>query len=121
MIKKHLIIKVLFHFADKNNSIAVNYQVVLEDSMRVLNSNSAVKMLNMYKNSGNKPNNDLKKGMSRDKIEISMQARDMQIVFQSINQASDIREEKIFPIIEKIQTGNYEINSQAIAKKILGL
>lgn len=89
--------------------------------MRVLSSNSTIKMLNTYKNRGEKYNSGAKLGMSRDRIEISSQARDMQIAFQSLNHVSDIREEKVTAIIEKIQTGNYEINSNVIAKKMMGL
>lgn len=89
--------------------------------MRVLSSNSTVKMLNTYKNSGAKHHNGVKSSISRDKIEISSQARDMQVAFQSLNHVSDIREDKVLAIIERIQTGNYEINSNVIAKKMMGL
>lgn len=89
--------------------------------MRILSSNSAVKMVNTYKNSSSKSGEKAKLGMSRDRIEISSQARDMQIAFQSLNHVSDIREEKVTAIIEKIQAGNYEINSSVIAKKMIGL
>lgn len=89
--------------------------------MRVIGNNMASKMLQVYKKQEVNKAQEPKKNIATDKIEISSQARDMQIAFQAINNTPDIREEKVRAIIEKIQSGNYEVNSTAIAKKMMGL
>jgi len=57
-----------------------------------------------------------------DKVQISKEAIDFQTVLKSVklvNNLPDIREEAISPIKEKLEKGTYEVDSKALAEKIL--
>lgn len=57
-----------------------------------------------------------------DKVQISKEAMDFQTVLKSvklINNLPDIREDVISPIKEKLDKGTYEVDSKALAEKLL--
>lgn len=54
-----------------------------------------------------------------DNFDVSTQARDIQMVLKAISDTSDIREDKVNDIMERIKKGNYNVSSEEIANKIL--
>lgn len=75
--------------------------------MQVYNKNT--------KNNVNKTETNYKK----DKIEISKEAREFQQAVSKVKDMPDIRQEKVDEIKQRVLSGNYEINSEKIADKIL--
>ncbi|MCL1917100.1 MAG: flagellar biosynthesis anti-sigma factor FlgM [Peptococcaceae bacterium] len=55
-----------------------------------------------------------------DNVEVSGQAQLMQKVLQKTKEIPDIREERVQEIAAKIESGNFIIDSQLIARKMLG-
>jgi negative regulator of flagellin synthesis FlgM len=58
----------------------------------------------------------------KDEVQISKEAMDFQLVMKAAKAAReipDIREEVIAPIKEKLDNGTYEVDSKAIADKLL--
>ena len=56
-----------------------------------------------------------------DILEISPNARDYQIAKQAIANASDIREDKVNEIKEKMKNGTYYVSNEDFVNKILGI
>lgn len=54
-----------------------------------------------------------------DSIELSSTAQDFSTVLEVVAKTPDIREERISEIQSQIDSGNYNVSSQAIANKIL--
>lgn len=57
-------------------------------------------------------------GMEPDKIEISKEAKEVQLAMQAIKQLPDIREEKVAAIKKQIQEGTYKPSSDEIVEKM---
>jgi negative regulator of flagellin synthesis FlgM len=55
-----------------------------------------------------------------DKIEISTQAKEIQVAMQAIKDTPEIREEKVNAIRAQIKDGTYKPSSEDVANKILG-
>jgi negative regulator of flagellin synthesis FlgM len=58
----------------------------------------------------------------KDQLQISKEAMDFQTVLKSVklvNSLPDTREDVIAPIQEKLEKGTYEVDSKALAEKIL--
>lgn len=58
----------------------------------------------------------------KDQVQISKEAMDFQTVLKSVKQLNtlpDIREEIINPIKDKLDSGNYSVDSKDVADKIL--
>ena len=58
-------------------------------------------------------------GTSRDEVQISSFGRDFQIAKQAVAEASDIREDKVAKIAAKVNSGNYDVNVDDFAGKLL--
>ena len=54
-----------------------------------------------------------------DKIDISASARSFDIAFQAVKSSPDVRMDKVAAIQEAVKTGNYSIDTQAAADKII--
>lgn len=54
-----------------------------------------------------------------DKISISNEARDYQLIMKSLKEIPDMRIEKVKELSEKYQSGNYNVKGNDIAEKIL--
>lgn len=54
-----------------------------------------------------------------DKLEISRSARDYQVAKEAVNNASDIREDKVALIKAKMASGSYNVSAEAVAQKML--
>lgn len=87
-----------------------------------INSNFE-KILGIYKKQGVQSKKASKtsgiKGVSKgDKIELSHEARDLQVALQTVKQVPDIREDKVGEIKAKISTGAYNVSAKEVADKI---
>lgn len=60
-----------------------------------------------------------KLSVKKDDLNVSDEAREFQNVFKAVSSTPDIREDKINRIKDKIESGNYNINSEDIADKML--
>ena len=58
-------------------------------------------------------------GVARDEVQISSFGRDYQIAKQAVAEASDIREDKIAALAEKVKSGNYSVSTEDFAGKLL--
>ena len=56
---------------------------------------------------------------SRDEVQISSFGRDYQIAKQAVAEASDIREDKVAELKDKVNSGNYEVGTADFANKLL--
>ena len=54
-----------------------------------------------------------------DEVEISSFGRDFQIAKQAVAEASDIREDKVAELKAKTESGNYKVDTEDFAKKLL--
>ncbi len=55
----------------------------------------------------------------KDQVQISQAGKDYQIAKQAVANASDIREDKVAELKSKINSGNYNVNSDDFASKLL--
>lgn len=56
---------------------------------------------------------------ARDEVQISSAGRDFQVAKKAVAEASDIREDKVAEMKAKIASGNYKVDSEAFADKLL--
>ena len=56
---------------------------------------------------------------ARDKVEISSMGKAYQAAKSAVNEAADVREDKIADIKARMAAGTYNISSEAVADKIL--
>lgn len=54
-----------------------------------------------------------------DKIEISSQAREIQVAMKALKEVPDVREEKVNEIRAQIKNGTYKPSSEDVAEKLL--
>ena len=55
----------------------------------------------------------------RDQVQISQAGKDYQIAKQAVANASDIREDKVAEVKSKINSGNYNVDSDDFASKLM--
>lgn len=55
----------------------------------------------------------------RDEVQISQTARDYQIAKQAVAGASDVREDKIAQLKASMDSGNYSVDTDSFASKLL--
>lgn len=55
----------------------------------------------------------------RDQISISQAGRDYQVAKNAVSEASDIREDKVSQLKERIESGTYSVDAGAFAGKLL--
>lgn len=55
----------------------------------------------------------------KDVFSLSKEGKDFQIALNALSQVPEIREEKVQDIKQRIQSGNYNINVQELADKIV--
>lgn len=56
---------------------------------------------------------------SRDEVQISSFGRDYQIAKQAVAEAPDIREDKVAALAAKVKSGNYNVDADAFASKVI--
>ncbi len=95
-----------------DNKIA-NYEINKHLSKLTSNINEGQQISDGQKN--NKINTE-----SRDAIvNLSSASKDVKLANEVISSTPDIRENKVLEIKEKIESGKYEINHQAVAAKLV--
>lgn len=55
-----------------------------------------------------------------EKVQLSSRAKDIQQIKQIVDQASDLREDKIRELKSRIDNGSYLVNAEKVAEKIVG-
>lgn len=55
----------------------------------------------------------------KDKLQISNTGKDLQVAKQAVADASDIREDKIAEIKQRLQNGTYEVSGEEFAQKMM--
>ncbi len=55
----------------------------------------------------------------RDQVQISQAGKDYQIAKQAVANASDIREDKVAEVKSKINSGNYNVDSDDFASQLM--
>lgn len=56
---------------------------------------------------------------ARDKVEISSLGKAYQVAKSAVNEAPDIREDKIADIKRKIDNGTYDVSAESFAEKVI--
>jgi negative regulator of flagellin synthesis FlgM len=56
-----------------------------------------------------------------DKVSLSSMSRDMQTAKDSVAAVPDVRQDKVDEIKQAVESGNYEIDPNKIAEKMLGM
>ncbi len=59
------------------------------------------------------------KSISGDRVEFSARSREMQKIYEVLQATPDVRAEKVAELKRQIETGQYEVDSEALAEKIL--
>jgi len=96
-----------------DNKIA-NYEINQQITKSASNINEVQQLLNGQKNQ------ELK-SESRDAIvNFSRASKELRLANETIASAPDVREDKITEIRDKIESGTYRIDNQAVADKMVG-
>lgn len=86
--------------------------------MKIFNNPNIQKALGTYKSKTTKPQKTNKTGTSKDKIEISSQAREFQVAINAFKKLPETREEKIAEINNAIASGTYNPSAEEIVDKM---
>ena len=86
--------------------------------MRVEAYNSIAQVYKPNKTTGK---NDVTKAsaIKRDDVQISSFGKDIQVAKQAVAEASDIREDKVADVKQKIEAGNYQVDTGDFASVLL--
>lgn len=57
----------------------------------------------------------------KDELTISTIANDFNVALKALRQVPDVRQDKVNEILKKMEKGQYDVTSEEVAKKILGL
>ncbi|MDZ7672936.1 MAG: flagellar biosynthesis anti-sigma factor FlgM [Halanaerobiales bacterium] len=77
------------------------------------------KIMKAYQNLNQQDNNNVKKQTKLDQVNISNEAKEIQNIKETLENKSEIRQEKVDQIKNQIQNGTYQVDSQKIAEKII--
>jgi negative regulator of flagellin synthesis FlgM len=58
--------------------------------------------------------------MATERVDLSNKAKHIQQIKQILDQTSEIREEKVMDLKNRIESGSYRVNSEKIAEKMVG-
>lgn len=87
--------------------------------MKIFNNPNIQKVMKSYGKNVNKVKKSEGIKFSKDKIEISDEAREFQIAKSAFDKLPEIREDKVSEIKDEISKGNYKPSSREVAEKIL--
>lgn len=73
----------------------------------------------IYQTSNKMKSQKLSQTSARDKVEISSFGKAYQVAKSAVNEAPDVREDKIADIKARIDDGTYEVSSEKFADKLL--
>jgi negative regulator of flagellin synthesis FlgM len=77
------------------------------------------KIMKAYQNLNQQDNNNVNKKTKSDQVSISNEAKEIQNIKETLENKPEIRQEKVDQIKNQIQNGNYQVDSQKIAEKII--
>jgi len=73
----------------------------------------------LYNSRGTKQvKNDTSKSRFSDQLQISSTGKDIQVAKQAVANTSDIREDLVASVKERIENGTYEVDSTSLAEKL---
>lgn len=55
----------------------------------------------------------------KDVVSISAQAKDFQTIFRALKEIPDIRQGKVNELLERYESGNYDIDGNDVAEKVI--
>ena len=58
--------------------------------------------------------------MGRDEVQISSTGRDFNVAKAAVSEASDIREDKVNDIVERMKSGTYNVPIEDVADNLVG-
>ncbi len=87
--------------------------------MRIDAYNQISKLYNVQQSVNTSKTQQNKFAMGKDQLSISQTARDYQVAKNAVSETSDIREDKIAKLRERIQAGNYSVDPASFANKLL--
>lgn len=73
----------------------------------------------IYKTNQTQSTEKTQKAKAKDEVQISETGRDFQIAKMALQEAPDVREEKIAAIKSSMEAGTYEVNSSSFADKVI--
>ena len=85
--------------------------------MRVEAYNQVAQLYNREKTQ--KVQNTKQMSTGRDEVQISSMGRDYKIAKQAVADASDIREDRVAQLKERLDSGNYNVDMNDFANKLL--
>jgi len=88
--------------------------------MKIFNNMNVQKAMKTYAKPVNKTEKATGIKVSKDKIEISDVAREVQVATRALKNLPDLREDLVKELKAAIEDGTYKPSSEDIAKKILG-
>jgi negative regulator of flagellin synthesis FlgM len=98
----------------KINDKIANYEISQQITKSASNINEVQQLLNGQKNQEIKPE-------SQDTIvNLSQASKELRLASEAIASVPDVREDKIAEIRDKIESGTYRIDNQAVADKMVG-
>lgn len=77
------------------------------------------KIMKAYQNMNNQENKNVESNKKSDKVNISKEAKNIKKMQKSLEEQSDIRQEKVDKIKKQVSNGTYKVNPEKIAEKII--
>lgn len=77
------------------------------------------KVSQMYSNNATNRVAKSNKVAAKDTVEISKQAKELQVAKNAVKQSPDIRQEKVEAIKRQMATGTYDVSNKEVASKIV--
>ena len=96
----------------KIDSRLINYDIAKNISNTAANVTDGKKLPDEQKLEGGKSQDTI--------VNLSRASKEMQLAKEAIASAPEVREDKVAAIREKIESGNYQIDNQAVAEKLVG-
>ena len=86
--------------------------------MRIEAYNQVAQIYSTNKTTATKPA-DKVKAAAKDSVQLSSFGKDIQVAKQAVAEASDIREDKVAEVKSKINSGNYNVDTEDFASVLL--
>lgn len=77
------------------------------------------KVSELYKTNKIKSTSNVKGNSFTDKLEISQIGKDYQVAKKALSSVSDVREDRVKDIQERMATGTYDVGSNEVANKLV--
>jgi len=90
--------------------------------MKIEDKESAVHVSSLLKKQQGKevsPKMPEKNGSPQDEVQLSPQARDFQRIKDVLKKTPEVRQEKVAELSQRINSGNYDVDNEKVAEKII--